>query len=244
MLYLYDPRTNLFKETTYDFLVELTGKSKSNLTSLKSKGRKITSINCYLADEKTTLAQRKAWYEKEKYHNEVWKTIEGSDDKFLISNYGRVQRVYKKHKSFLLPYLHKRSGNLRNQVKFNGVHKQYKVSFLVAYHFLGKPNPGEVVHHKNSIVTDDFSGNLEYISNQKLGKKTGFKSRSKPVVQLDKETLDVLGEFRSAREAGRQCYLSRQAITDNCNQKTKTSGGYIFMWAEEYEKTTQELVTL
>ncbi|MEK5524124.1 NUMOD4 domain-containing protein [Heyndrickxia sp. FSL W8-0423] len=235
-LFLYDPRTNILSETSYQYLTELSGHSYESLASMKSRKRKIRSINCYLADDKTTIAQRKEWYEKEIYHNELWKQVHGSDGAFLISNYGRFKRVYLKHTGFLLPFLHKKSGHLHIKVMFNGIYKAYKVSQLVAFHYVGMPKPGQVLHHKNEIITDDYFANLEYIDKSKLGKKTGYKSKSKPVVQLDLKTLEVIDEFRSAREAGRKCFLSYQAILDNCNHKTKTSGGYIFMFLDEYEE--------
>ncbi|WP_433958571.1 NUMOD4 domain-containing protein [Cytobacillus horneckiae] len=237
MLFLYDPTTNISTETTYEYLMELTGKKNINLRSIKSRGLKINNLNCYLADEKTTVAQRKAWYEKEKFHNEVWKAITGSDDKFLVSSYGRIKRVYKNHTAFLLPFLHKKSKQLHVKVKFEGKYAGYKVSKLVAFHFIGKPKLGEVVHHKNLVITDNYFGNLEYITRNQLGKKTGFKSKSKPVIQLDRDTLEPINEFRSAREAGRKCYLSYQAVLDNCNRKSKSSGGFIFMFTEDYEQT-------
>jgi hypothetical protein len=236
LLYLYDPNTNLLTETNYTFLGELTGKKKGNLKTIKSRGKKINNINCYLADENTTVEQRKIWYEKEKHHNEVWTTLQGSDEKFLISNYGRFQRVYKKKTTFLLPYLRKQSGQLHIKVRFSAKYGEYKIANLVAKHFVGSPKIGEVLHHKNLILTDNFSGNLEFISMQSLGKKTGFKSKSKPTIQLDKDTLEIINEYRSAREAGRECYLSYQAVLDNCNHKTRTSGGYVFMFSEEYEE--------
>ncbi|MGG1483512.1 NUMOD4 domain-containing protein [Peribacillus castrilensis] len=236
MIYLYDPRTNILTETSYSYLSELTGKNKGNLATLKSIGRKISNINCYLTDENLTKSQRKAWYEKEKYHNETWKFIQGSNEKFLISNYGRFKRVYKNKVSFLLPYLNKRRGYQLIKVKFNDVYNEYRIANLVAIHFVGSPKTGEVLHHKNLIKTDNYSGNLEYISKQDLGKKTGQLSSSKPVVQLDKDTKEVIDEFRSAREAGRQCFLSYQAVLDNCNHKSKSSGGYHFMFLDEYER--------
>lgn len=244
MLYLYDPRINVKTETNYDFLTKLTGKSKNNLMSLKSKCRKIRSINCYLIDENTNVKQRKKWYEKEQFTDENWMAIHGSDSTFLISNYGRFKRVYKRHTSFLLPIFHKKYGHLKIKVKYNGVYGEYRVTQLVAYHFLGEPPYGKIVRHKNSILTDDFAGNLEYVSKQEFGKKTGYKSRSKPVVQLEMSTLKVIGEFRSAREAGRKCFLSYQAVIDNCNKKSKTCGGYYFRWAEEWENLTQEELTV
>lgn len=236
MLHLYDPRTNILTETTYDYLKELTGKNKGYLYSLKCKSTKIHNIGCYLTDENTTVKQRKVWYEKEKYHNEMWLPVRGSDGKYLVSNYGRFKRIYKKHSKFLLPYLHKRYGHLRIKVKFDGVHKDYKVGHLVALHFLGEPEPGQVLFHKNLIITDDWVGNLEYISKSKLGKRTGQLSRGRAVVQLDPMTEEVINEFRSAREAGRQTFMSYQAVLDRCNGLRKNSYGYMFMWADEYEK--------
>lgn len=241
MLYLYDPRTNILTETTYKELELLTGKSFSSLATHKSKKMKLSNINCYLADHKTTVQQRKEWYVKEKYHNEVWKTIEGSDGKFLISNYGRFKRLYKKSEMFLLPYLHKRSGNLMIKVQFKNKVNKHNASHLVAYHFVGNPKQGEVLHHKNLIKTDNYFVNLEFITKEKLGKKTGFKSKSKPVVRLDKDTMEVLEEYRSVREAGRKCFFSYQTVLDRCNNKTKSSDGDLFMFAEEYESLVSDL---
>ncbi|PJN91381.1 HNH endonuclease, partial [Bacillus sp. mrc49] len=232
MLYLYDPRTNILTETNYKDLELLTGKSYSSLSTHKSKKMKLSKINCYLADEKTTLKQRKEWYVKEKYHNEVWKAVEGSGDKFLVSNYGRFKRLYKSSEKFLLPYLHKRSGDLFIKVQFKNKVKKYKASHLVAYHFVGNPKPGEVLHHKNLIKTDNFFVNLEYITKEKLGKKTGFRSTSKPVVRIDKDTMEVLEEFKSVREAGRKCFFSYQTVLDRCNKKSIPRDGDVFMFAD------------
>lgn len=237
MFYLYDPRTNILTETSYDYLMELTGMTKGNIATYKVAKRKLRHINCYVTDKNITLAQRREWYEKEKYQDEMWLPIHGSEGKFLISNYGRFKRVYKNHDNFLLPFLRKKRGNLHIKVKFDGIYKVHKVSKLVAAHFLGNPKPNEVIHHKNSIITDDFVGNLEYISKEKLGKRTGFKAKSKPVVQIDLGTLEVLDEYRSAREAGRKNFISYQAVLDNCNHKTKVCcGEFLFMFLEEYEQ--------
>lgn len=239
MQYLYDPRTNVITETTYDYLTELTGKPKNTLASLKSRGKRINNLNCYILHENTTLKQRKAWYEKQKYEDEAWKFINGSKGEFLISNYGRFKRIYKHKTSFILPYLKKRTGYLEIKVTFNEIYKSYKVTNIVGFHFVGKPKPGEVLRHKNGIKTDDFVGNLEYIQKNVLARSTGPMSRSKPVIQLDMDTKEVLNEFRSAREAGRKCYLSYQAVLDNCNYKSKSSGGYLFMFTDEFESVNE-----
>lgn len=240
VLYRYDPRTNLLTDTTYKLLEEQTGVRIATLASIKSRGLKFQ--HGYLTDDTVTVQQRKAWYEKEEYHNETWKIIDGSENKFLISNYGRFKRVYKKHNGFLLPFLKKRNGSLEIKVHFKGRYGNHKIANLVAHHFVSGKKPGLVLHHKNGIITDDYSGNLEYISIVELGKKTGHKSRAREVVQLDRFTGEVLGEYRSAREAGRNTYLSYQSVIDCCNHKSKSSGGiYVFMWSDEYEKLHPEV---
>lgn len=204
--------------------------------SSKSLKRQIKQINCYIVDQSVSVKQRKLWYEQEIFNHEVWREVEGSERSFLVSNYGRFKRIYSNSDRLLLPFLKKRGGYLCIKVKFLGTYKAYKISSLVAYHFIRKPRKNERILHKNGIKTDNFAGNLEYCSMQKIGMKTGFKSRSKPVVQLDRESQELINEFRSAREAGRKCFLSYQAVLDNCNHKSRTSGGYVFMFSDEYEQ--------
>lgn len=238
MLYLYDPRTNILTETTYNYLQDLTGKNRANLASYKSRRLKIKGINCYLADENTTVEQRREWYEKEKYHDEHWINISGSEYAFKISNYGRVKRIYKNgREKFLLPFRRKKKGNLFIKVRWKGRYGEYKISQLVASHFIREPNLGEAVIHKNSIITDDYAGNLKVVTNHELGKLTGHKAGSKPVVMIDTTTNEVIDEFRSAREAGRKTFFSYQAILDRCNKKFPyRNEPYVFRFSEDHEE--------
>lgn len=236
MIRLYDPRTNIISESTYEHLSWLTGKDKRSLMTYRSKGKKIKSINSYILKDDTTITQRKEWYQKEKYKCESWKEIQGSDGKYLVSNYGRFKKIGKTKLYFVLPYLKRSQGHLEVKVLFNKEYKSHRVSKIVALHFLGVPqDKEEVIRHKNGIKTDNFSGNLEYIQREKLGKLTGAK-KSKPVVKLDKDTAEVIGEYRSIQEARRECFLSYQSILDNCKGRRETTGGFVFMYAENYEE--------
>jgi hypothetical protein len=245
-LYLYDPRTNVTTETNYTYLEELTGKKRNALASLKSKKLKINNINCYIVDDTVTVKQRREWYIKEKFPDEVWKPIDGTEGNYYISNYGRVKKKYKKGLGFLLPFINKKRGWQEIKIWYNGKLRPVSISRLVAMHYIRKPKDKEVVIHKNGIQTDNFSGNLEWVTRQELGRRTAFRSRAREVVKLDPITKEVLGEYRSAREAGRKNYMSYQAVLDCCNKKTKRNvSGCIFMWMEEYEGNqpyTQDII--
>lgn len=237
-LILYDPTCNVSTKTTYSELEAITGMSKSDLSGIKYRKRIISNIDCYIIDEKADVEVRRSLYENFKIEDEVWKSIEGSDGLFLISNYGRFKRIYKTVTNFLMPVLRKQNNHLYIRVRMNGIYKTYKISQLVAHHFLGSNKNNYSVRHKNGIKTDCFAGNLEYISRHKLGQLTGQLSRSKVVVMLDPETLEWMDEFRSVREAGRQTNLSYQAVLNNCNGKTDfvDGGRFKFVFLDDYEE--------
>jgi group I intron endonuclease len=63
-------------------------------------------------------------------------------------------------------------------------------------------------------------------------KKRGFQSISKPVVMLDKNTLEELRVFSSIAEAEK--FLGKEGhITDVCKGKRKTSNGYSWKYLNE-----------
>lgn len=236
-LYLYDPRTNLSTKTSYKELMGITGVALSTLSNAKTRGYKLRSINCYVTDGIAPLKQRRKWYAAETYKDEYWQTVDGSKNRYKISNYGRVKRIFGNgNEMLMMPFLRLQRGNLHIKIWFLGKYKDHNVGHIVAHHFIRPRKPKERLTRKNGILTDDFVGNLEYVTKQELGKRTGRQARSEPVVQLDLETKELLNEFRSIREAGEKCFISYEAIRLNCHGKTRHSGGYKFMFAEDYEK--------
>ncbi len=238
MIYLYDPKTNLTTETDYEKLIGITGMNKNNLQTHRSKKRLVSRIGCYIVDGTLTLQQRREWYSKVKYKDENWVTVEGSNDQFRVSNYGRIKRIYQNgNERFMMPFLRKRSGNLHVKARFLGKYTDHKVGHIVAHHFIGERNEGMRLIRKNGIVTDDYAGNLEYVTVYDLGKRTGYLSRNKPIVQLDYETNELLGEFESIREAGRELFISHETIRLNVNGESDRCLDFKFMCAEEYERS-------
>jgi len=114
----------------------------------------------------------------------------------------------------------------------NGIRKEERVHKLVGKTFLPLPKTGQSLRHINGLRTDNFIGNLEYVSKKELGKLTGPSSRRKPVVKIS-----IAGEelefYSSAREAAKQNYMSYQTVTNYCNKKAKKKiapDGYIYKW--------------
>lgn len=252
-LYLYDPRYNLKKETTYDKLSGIFGLEKSTLMVKKSRKIKI-SKKYYIISDETTVQEIRQMYEVEEFKNEVWKFIEGSDETFYISNYGRFRRVYKKHPKgkFILPYYRKKGEEKNNRnkqlikCKFKGIYKEYSVARLVAYHFVDIYYEGKnlkytnyefedlAVYHKNGILHDNYHYNLEFLDREDLGKKTAYRSKGgKTIVAIDALTNEIIDYFKSTRDVERHLPISKQAVSDHLNGKRKNTiagGRYLFRY--------------
>lgn len=238
-MYVYDITRNHITEMTGAELSAITGKDHSSISRAKKVKSIIQPFNIVLFDVEPNLQEKKTYYEKLILTGEAWMFVEGSDHQFKISNYGRFKRIYKSKEVVLLPYLRKQCGNMHIKVKFNGIYKQYRVKDLVAAHFLRKPRANEVLYHSNGIKTDDFAGNLQWIDRKKLGTKTGGKSKSKAVVKVNTETMEIVDEWRSTREAARNTPYSYQSISNYCNKVVKNMYGDVFMWLEDYESNAQ-----
>lgn len=234
-MYLYDPMTNQTRKTTAKEMSEMTGQDNGSIRSFASRQKKLKRIGVYLSTAEPTIKQRREWYSNEIIKDEAWVEVQGSDGQFLISNYGRVQRVYKHTMKFILPFQYQDKGFLQVKVRLNGRYKEYKVAHLVAMHYLGPIPEGAGVFHKNGIRMDNFVGNLEYIDKQTLGKRTGYKAKSRAVTLYEPETKAFINEYRSVREAARNNPVSYQAIYDHLNGLTPSAAGMMFMFSDDYE---------
>lgn len=254
-MYLYDARYNILQKTTYEKLEGIFDMSHTSLASMKCKKQRLRK-RYYIVNDDVTLKERKKYYSSYEIKDETWKEVEGSDGKYLVSDYGRFKRIYKSRPEgvFILPYIKHGKKHQVVKITFKGINSEYLVGRIVAYHFLDiyyiqdskvrkskndkykyYTHKDVKVYHKNGLAYDNYVGNLEYLDFEDLGKKTAHISRSRSIYAIDTFTGEIIGYYRSARDASKHLPISYQTIYDNLNGKTKNGiagGRYIFKFDE------------
>lgn len=168
----------------------------------------------------------------------TWTNIPGYSGKYQADIEGNIRRVYKSGKTRqMTPYRKKMSGSQRLVVKLtrDGKSKEEILLQIIARTFLGNPPPGCVPYHKNGCQYDNYIQNIAYISRKDLGKLTGRNSRRQTVAKID-SSGQIVEVYSSARECGRNNFMSYQTVIDRCNGKCKSAfapDGYAYAWDDK-----------
>ena len=145
--------------------------------------------------------------------------IQYKDTPYYFSNCGRVKRRWTHHEVLLNPYDHYRNrkkGTVKEQLV--KVHrKPVNVAKTIWELFRGPVPNGYVVHHKDNTHTNNELWNLELLTPQQLGHKTGGRTSKRKLVYCP----DTDKIYKGTREAAKALYVSRQTISDICNGKRK-----------------------
>lgn len=155
---------------------------------------------------------------------EEWKKIE-YDKRYQVSNLGRFRKTLKNGYRYLKPF--KKHELYVVKIK----DKELNAARLVANAFIKPLKENEQVYHKNHLSFDNFYRNLEVLSPQELGKRTGHISKSKRVVEV--KNNEITREWRSSRVAAKKLFISRQTVSDYCNNKVKKPM-FNLMWEDDY----------
>lgn len=181
---------------------------------------------------------------------EVWKPIEGYEDRYEISNLGRVRSLerririsngrFRVKKQNIMAGFH---ASRYSTVRLSG--KRFYIHRLVATAFCDNPHGYNEVNHKNENTRDNRAVNLEWCDH-KYNCNYGTRSirqaaklingkLAKSVVQL---TLsgEYVATFPSVAEVQRQLGFSRAPITCCCRHYKNyvSSHGYIWLYESEY----------
>lgn len=176
---------------------------------------------------------------------EEWRYIDGTNEKYQISNFGRIRSLYKvrNNKRFYniryLKWTLSTKGYYQTRLCVNG----HMIALLrahraVAIAFLPNPNNLPQVNHKDGNKLNNHIDNLEWCTNKenaihaknhKLNSallSRGNNYNAKPVLQYDVNG-QFIAEFACMADAAEACGLKDTSrIKDACLNWNKTSGGY------------------
>lgn len=116
-------------------------------------------------------AFNKSYHGEDKIENlpdEQWKEIQGTNESYYISNYGRV-KSYAKHVNprILKPFITRCSPYLSIDISIDGQDKTFLVHRLVAMYFLPDTySDDKEVHHKDHNTLNNHVSNLECLTKQ------------------------------------------------------------------------------
>ena len=166
---------------------------------------------------------------------ETWKTIAGYEGLYQVSNLGRVKSLKHEKERILKPQKNTH-GYLHVNLCKDGQKKVSLVHRLVSEAFIPNPQGFETVNHKDEVKTNNTVGNLEWMSlkdnlNYGTHNKRMAEALSKKVQMFDKKTGELLATFPSLMEAVRVTGIHKSNISECCNGKLKSAGGYIWRYA-------------
>ena len=185
-------------------------------------------------------------FAKKKHMNtEIWKVVDDYEGLYEVSNYGNVRSVdrmetlpngtVRRRNGCILKQKFASNGYLKCNLSKNAKEKTASVHRLVAQAFIPNPNNLPEVNHRDEDKTNNCAENLEWCShlyNMRFGTaiQRGAEKQSTPVLQIDKDTNEVIAEYPSTAEAGRQLKIWQGNISNCCRGRYKTTGGYKFVY--------------
>ena len=79
-----------------------------------------------------------------------------------------------------------------------------------------------------------------YIDRFKKDLQIKNKKFTREVYQLNKDTLEIINEFKSIAEASKETNILGTTINRNCRHKSNSAGGYSWIYKDEYEAISKE----
>ena len=168
--------------------------------------------------------------------DEIWKPI---DDRYSVSNLGRVKSNYANKERILKPFKDAR-GYLKVDIRHKETRKSMMVHRLVAFSFIENPDPKKFkeINHKDEDKTNNRIDNLEWCDtkyNVNYGTRNIRKGIAcqKKIYSLDED--GTITYYNSRNEAGKLLGIDSTAISKVLSDKfphNKTAGGKQWFYAK------------
>ena len=133
-----------------------------------------------------------------------------------------------------------KNGYLTFQTRINNKYYRWSFHRLLAIKYIPNPNNYPVINHIDGNKLNNSIDNLEwctYSHNTKEAVRLGLINNSnnhgvyKKVIQINKDTKEIIKIYNSIIEASRELKIDSSSISKCCRGKRKTSGGYIRKYA-------------
>ena len=163
---------------------------------------------------------------------EKWKEISGYEGLYEVSDQGRVKSLGndKSRKEKILKPWKTHDGYLKVALRKDGHTKRTSVHRLVAEAFIQNPNNLETVNHKDEVKINNVASNLEWMSRADNVAYSQPQWAKRSVQMFDKKTGELLATFPSTMEANRVTGINQSSISQCCNGKLKSAGGYVWRY--------------
>lgn len=166
---------------------------------------------------------------------ELWRTIDGYGGRYQVNPFGEIRRICRKKIVRLAAY--NKRGDWIVKLSFERNAKEHLVAHLVAAAFLPRPSSKLVLWHKNGVLSDNFVGNLEWISRHELGRRTALLADKRKCVAKVTPEGEAVAFYPSARAAARANHMSYQTVLDRCNGRVKKPfalDGHTYVFDENF----------
>lgn len=175
---------------------------------------------------------------------EIWKDIYFIQDGiefdyrglYQVSNYGNIKRLgnKKSRKERILKLHENKYGYLYIELYKNGERKNITVHRLVCHMFVDGYFDGAQIDHINTIKTDNRKENLHWVTTKENRNNPltveKCKGKGRKIIQYDLEG-NLIKIWSCIVEAKRE--LGIRHISDCCQGRRKSAGGYIWRYYEE-----------
>lgn len=177
---------------------------------------------------------------------EIWKDIDDYNGLYQVSNLGNVKNI----KTGRVLKMILRNGYYCCHLSLYGKSKIFYTHRLVAMAFIPNQENKPFIDHINTIRTDNRVENLRWVTriennnnpitkskyvNTITGRTGKQHNSSKSVLQFDKN-MNFIKKWDNARNINSELNIAYQSISKCCLNKLKTSGGYKWGYADDYER--------
>lgn len=178
---------------------------------------------------------------------EIWKDVKEFEGIYQISNLGRLKRLetiidtiyqqkYKRkiHQKERIIKVNKCGRYYKHTLKNKKSNKKRTTSIhrLVAEAFIPNPNNLPQVNHIDGNRYNNNVKNLEWCTASENVRHAQNKLNKivKNVMQIDKQTNEVIKIYKSTVQAMKETKVDRTNISKCCNNKQKTAGGFLWKY--------------